>query len=214
MNYKDAIIDALCHLNGEAHISEICDYISQNDTLDYLKSNPNWKEQISNSITTHSSDSQSFKGGEDIFYTTKYRSGIWGYRGYKEYKELFAIYDEKPIAIKLTEGNKTAVLVNKYERSPQARALCINHYKAKNNGIIKCEICGFNFGEVYGEEFSDKIHVHHIKEISSIGEEYEIDAITDLLPVCPNCHMIAHSKTPAYTPDEIREMIGRTNDGK
>lgn len=62
---------------------------------------------------------------------------------------------------------------------------------------------------VYGEEFSDKIHIHHIKEISSIGTEYEVDAINDLLPVCPNCHMVAHSKSPAYTPDEIRKMIGK-----
>ena len=71
MNYKDAIIDALNHLNGEAHISDICGYISQNNTLDYIKTNPKWKEQISNSITTHSSDSRSYKGGEDIFYTPK-----------------------------------------------------------------------------------------------------------------------------------------------
>lgn len=211
MNYKDAIIDALCRLNGEAHINDICDYIFKNKTLDYIDNNPNWKEQISNSITTHSSDSKSFKGSEDIFYTPEYRSGIWGYRAYKE---IFDIHDEEPINRGFVEGNKITVLVNKYERNPQARTLCISYYRAKNNGRIKCEICNFDFGKIYGEEFSEKIHIHHIKEISSIGEEYEVDAIADLLPVCPNCHMIAHSKTPAYTPDEIREMIGKTKNGE
>ena len=81
--------------------------------------------------------------------------------------------------------------------------------KVKNEARIKCEICDFDFGTVYGETFSDKIVVHHIKEISSIGKDYEVDPIKDLLPVCPNCHLIAHSKTPAYTPDEIRSMLGK-----
>ena len=74
---------------------------------------------------------------------------------------------------------------------------------------MKCEICGFDFASVYGKEFSDKIHIHHVVEIATIGEEYEVDAVKDLLPVCPNCHMIAHSRKPAYTPDEIRKMINK-----
>lgn len=107
----------------------------------------------------------------------------------------------------LKEGAKKSITVNAYERNSQAREKCISNYKKKNNGIIKCEICGFNFGEIYGEQFSDKIHVHHLLELSAIGEEYEVDPINDLLPVCPNCHMIAHSRTPAYTPDEIKGML-------
>lgn len=122
------------------------------------------------------------------------------------------IQDEK--ADKLIEGAKKTIVVNAYERNPHARAICISHYRAKNNGRIKCEICDFDFGKIYGEAFSEKIHIHHIKEISLIGEEYEINAITDLLPICPNCHMIAHSKIPAYTPDEIREMIGKEKNDK
>lgn len=107
----------------------------------------------------------------------------------------------------LVEGAKKQVTVNAYERNPLARIACINHYRKKNNGRLKCEICGFDFGKVYGDEFIEKIHIHHLVEISSIGAEYEIDAIKDLLPVCPNCHMIAHSRKPAYSPEEIKSMI-------
>lgn len=103
MNYKDAIIDALIHLNGEAHINDICEYIVQNNTLDYIKTNPNWKEQISKSITTYSSDSKSYKMGEDLFYTPEYRSGIWGYRGYNK-------NDDKKLKEKFKEGNNITVL--------------------------------------------------------------------------------------------------------
>ena len=116
--------------------------------------------------------------------------------------------DEKEVGT-LIEGAKKQVTVNAYERNPYARVACINHYRKKNNGRLKCEICGFDFGKIYGEEFIEKIHIHHLVEISSVGSEYEINATEDLIPICPNCHMIAHSKKPPYTPDEIREMIRR-----
>lgn len=107
----------------------------------------------------------------------------------------------------LVEGAKKQVTVNAYERNPYARIACINHYRKKNKGRLKCEICGFDFGKVYGDKFVEKIHIHHLVEISSVGSEYEVNAIKDLLPICPNCHMIAHSKKPPYTPAEIKEMI-------
>lgn len=112
---------------------------------------------------------------------------------------------------KLIEGAKKQITVNAYERNTEARNACINHYRKKNNGSLKCEICGFDFGNVYGHEFKDKIHIHHLVEISTIGEEYEVDPINDLLPICPNCHMIVHSRKPAYTPDEIRVMLNKRN---
>ena len=57
-----------------------------------------------------------------------------------------------------------------------------------------------------------KIHIHHLVEIHTIGEEYEVDATKDLIPICPNCHMIAHSKKPAYTPEEIKEMLSNESE--
>lgn len=107
----------------------------------------------------------------------------------------------------LTEGVKKQVVVNAYERNPKARAQCIRHYKRQHGGRVVCEICGFDFGKVYGEEFKDKIHIHHIVELASIGEEYEVNPVSDLIPICPNCHLVAHSKTPAFTPDELRDLL-------
>ena len=108
---------------------------------------------------------------------------------------------------KLKEGAKKQVTVNAYERNTKARNACINFYRKKNNGTVRCEICGFEFGKKYGVDFMEKINVHHVVEIATIGEEYEVDPINDLLPVCPNCHLIIHSRKPAYTPDEVREML-------
>lgn len=107
----------------------------------------------------------------------------------------------------ITEGAKKQVIVNAYERNAYARNICINHYRKINHGKIKCEICGFDFGETYGEQFANKIHVHHIVEISTIGKEYVVDPVSDLIPICPNCHMVAHSKKPAYTIKELKKFI-------
>lgn len=107
----------------------------------------------------------------------------------------------------IKEGAKKQIIVNAYERNPKARDACIKYYKKKNGGKLVCEICGFDFGTMYGAMFADKIHIHHIVEISTIGEEYEIDATKDLIPICPNCHLVAHSKKPAYTPEDIKKMI-------
>ncbi|NLG14682.1 MAG: hypothetical protein GX561_10855 [Lentisphaerae bacterium] len=113
----------------------------------------------------------------------------------------------------LFEGAKKKITVNAIERNPQARIACINHYRKKNKGRLKCEICGFDFGKRYGDEFADKMHIHHLIEISSVGNEYEVNPIEDLIPICPNCHLVVHNKRPAYTPGEIREMLrGETVD--
>ncbi len=45
-----------------------------------------------------------------------------------------------------SEGSCRRVLVNAYERDENARRKCIEHYGPA------CCICGFDFGDVYGEE--------------------------------------------------------------
>ena len=60
---------------------------------------------------------------------------------------------------------------------------------------------------MYGEVGKEFIHVHHLKEIASIGENYQINPLTDLRPVCPNCHAMLHRKNPAYTIEELQNLI-------
>lgn len=111
------------------------------------------------------------------------------------------------------EGAVKRVRVNAYERNPKARRACIEHY-AEDDGRIRCQICGFEFSERYGEALIGMIHIHHLVEISSIREQYEVDPEKDLIPVCPNCHAVIHSRNPPYTPDEVREMIRLTHSRK
>lgn len=109
--------------------------------------------------------------------------------------------DELDISGEYLEGQKKTILVNAFERNTEARLKCISHYG------MDCGVCKFNFREFYGQIGEGFIHVHHLKLISSIGLEYKIDPIGDLLPVCPNCHAMLHKRSPPYTVEELKEMI-------
>lgn len=101
----------------------------------------------------------------------------------------------------LTEGDEKLVFTTKYERNPKARAACLAAHGTA------CSVCGLDFGKVYGAEFAGKIEVHHIVPLCEIGEEYVVDPINDLVPVCPNCHTALHSKpNGVYTIDELKKI--------
>ena len=71
-------------------------------------------------------------------------------------------------------------------------------------------ICDFDFKLTYGELGSGFIHVHHLISLASIGEEYVVDPLADLRPVCPNCHAMLHRKNPPFEIDEIRKLLSAT----
>lgn len=102
------------------------------------------------------------------------------------------------------EGATKQVTVNAYERNKEARDECIAHYGAK------CSVCCFDFGQTYGKVGVGYIHVHHLRQLASIGEEYAVDPIKDLLPVCANCHAIVHRRTPPFSVEEVQAMLNKS----
>ena len=100
-----------------------------------------------------------------------------------------------------TEGSITQAIVNRYERDPRARAKCIKEY-----GPV-CQVCSMDFEKKYGAIGEGFIHVHHIKQLSNIGKEYEVDPIFDLVPVCPNCHAMLHKRRPPFSVDELKKIL-------
>ena len=103
------------------------------------------------------------------------------------------------------EGALKQVTVNAYERTPKARAACIEKY-----GAI-CQVCDFNFGAIYGAIGKGFIHVHHKKDLATIGESYKVDPINDLIPVCPNCHAMLHTEKPAMSVEKLKQIIDSAN---
>ena len=99
------------------------------------------------------------------------------------------------------EGGRFSVEVDKYERDPRLRQLCL-----KALGPT-CKICGFDFEEVYGEIGRNFCHIHHLQPLAAMEGPREVDPLKDLIPVCPNCHSMLHARDPVYEPDELRETI-------
>ncbi|HDR9093071.1 HNH endonuclease [Burkholderia vietnamiensis] len=99
------------------------------------------------------------------------------------------------------EGARFSVTSTAFERNPWARQKCIAHYGCK------CFVCKFDFEKVYGELGAGFIHVHHRIELSSRNGEYVVDPIEDLVPLCPNCHAMAHQRRPAIPIEDLLAII-------
>jgi 5-methylcytosine-specific restriction enzyme A len=101
------------------------------------------------------------------------------------------------------EGNKVTITVSRYERVPANRKKCIEYYGPK------CSVCGFDFSVTYGKIGKGYIHVHHLTQLSNLGGKAKrFNPITDLRPVCPNCHEMLHRRNPdPYTIDELKNIL-------
>jgi 5-methylcytosine-specific restriction protein A len=100
----------------------------------------------------------------------------------------------------LKEGDCFQIETNAYERNIEARKQCIEYHG------LTCFVCSFNFEETFGEIGKGFIHVHHLTPLSEIKQEYEVDPIQDLCPVCPNCHAMIHTKNPPFSIEEIKDL--------
>jgi 5-methylcytosine-specific restriction protein A len=101
------------------------------------------------------------------------------------------------------EGAAIRVIVNRYERDQRARAACIAHWG------VQCVVCNMDFVERYGPLGQGFIHVHHLRELSSVGRDYLVDPVADLRPVCPNCHAMLHRTSPAMSVEDLQSSLMR-----
>ena len=100
------------------------------------------------------------------------------------------------------DGAIARVIVNRYERDPQARERCIAHHGSA------CMVCGFDFGRVYGDLAIGFIHVHHLRPLGLVRESHTIDPVVDLRPVCPNCHAVIHLRRDRpFDLDEMKALL-------
>ncbi|MCP4545399.1 MAG: HNH endonuclease [bacterium] len=113
----------------------------------------------------------------------------------------FALPEEIVQSGPLVEGAVRSIMVNAYERSPEARRRCIEAHGTA------CSICRCSFGAVYGLEADGYIHVHHVRPLSEVNGEYVVDPVNDLRPVCPNCHAVLHLGGQCRSIEEVRRMV-------
>jgi len=97
------------------------------------------------------------------------------------------------------EGAEYFSKVLRRERNPRNRLLCLEIHGDR------CTICGFS-SENHYPSMGSIIEVHHIEQLSDIDRPRAYDPVTDLIPLCPNCHRAIHKKRPPYTPSQLREF--------
>lgn len=131
----------------------------------------------------------------------KTKAAVMPIEAFESYLKLrFAVDDKETFYANYLEGGKVEVFSTRYERNPALRKEAIRIHG------LRCEACGFSFGETYGAIGEDYIEVHHIKPISE-GKR-EVDPKTDLICLCSNCHrMIHHKKNRVLSVRELKEMI-------
>ena len=91
-----------------------------------------------------------------------------------------------------TEGVEHQYNLTKKERNPELRQKCIEFYKQKWSGHIRCLCCGFDFGKAYENIGEGYIEIHHVNPHHTFEGKHMVDPLTDLIPLCSNCHSMIH----------------------
>lgn len=112
--------------------------------------------------------------------------------------------DELASEAEFIEGAAIQVTVNRYERDRKARQAALDYHGCR------CKICDTDMTAVYGYIAQGFIHIHHLVPLSAIKEDYRLDPVKDLIPVCPNCHAMLHRRNPPFTPEELKHRLGNT----
>lgn len=101
------------------------------------------------------------------------------------------------------EGNPVEVVSRRYERKPVNREICLSLRGRR------CCCCNMDFGEIYGDIADGFIEVHHTTPASEMGPGYLINPVTELVPICSNCHSVVHLSSPAASVDEVMADLKR-----
>jgi 5-methylcytosine-specific restriction protein A len=138
-------------------------------------------------------------------YRAAYSPAVIEYLSLKTDRQLqhprhYVFENESLNSAQLVEGALRRAFLNIYERNPEARRKCIEHYGCR------CSVCDFDFEQAYGATGIGFIHVHHLKPLSEIRDTYVVDPIADLRPICPNCHAMIHRGAEVKCIEDLREI--------
>lgn len=106
-----------------------------------------------------------------------------------------------------SEGTPTEIKSIRYERNEVNRKICI-----KRKGYTCC-VCGLNFEQTYGNIGKGFVEIHHTTPVSQMGSDYILNIDRDLVPICSNCHSMAHRSNPPLPISKLKELYQELNLG-
>ena len=91
-----------------------------------------------------------------------------------------------------SEGGRRELELSAVERDPSVRRNALKHYG------LKCHACPFI------PITPNQIDIHHLDPIAEKGPRNT--TMGDLIPLCANCHRLAHSEEPPLSVDAIKAL--------
>ena len=105
------------------------------------------------------------------------------------------------------EEGKLLARVHRYRERDTRLVRRKKEYALKQHGTIACEVCGFDFGAVYGDRGRGFIECHHKRPLSELSPQGEGTTTADLSLVCPNCHRMIHRSKPWLSIVELKQVV-------
>lgn len=71
---------------------------------------------------------------------------------------------------------------------------------------FSCTVCGFSFEHTYGNLGVGFVEAHHTVPIGALTVQTKI-SVSDLVPVCSNCHRMLHRSNPPLTVSDLKMKL-------
>jgi predicted HNH restriction endonuclease len=144
----------------------------------------------------------------EAFGVPVWRSGTFRYISDATAGELDAL---------ISESGETLSDLSEESWALEGRALLKRHVtKERSAKLIKafkaqltdfaCSVCGFSFEQIYGAVGAGFIEAHHVVPIATLTANTKM-SISDLVPVCSNCHRMLHRDNPPLSLKALKEVM-------
>lgn len=103
------------------------------------------------------------------------------------------------------EGAEKYRIHKTYERQRKLVNL-VKQKRLDETKVLRCDVCAFDFYNVYGEHGKGFIEAHHLNPVSKLNES-AMTRVEDFALVCSNCHKMLHRGEHLISPVELQELI-------
>ncbi len=109
------------------------------------------------------------------------------------------------------EGKEKFRLHRDKERNPNLVRQAKENWIVSSNSELSCDVCNFSFKNKYGELGIGFIEAHHKVPISLLRTDTVVK-ISDLAPVCSNCHSMLHRyHNRDLTIEDLKKIVNKKN---
>lgn len=117
----------------------------------------------------------------------------------------FDFRDNNELSGEFPEGKIVERTHKARERNSLVIELAKRNFK-KKNGKLYCQVCNFDFEEIYGNIGKDFIEGHHTIAVSEMPPDYKTKP-EEIAMLCGNCHRMVHKKRPWLTMEELTKLL-------